>query len=205
MHRSFIRRLVILGGFFGLALAVVVPVSSATRTPGSDCQPVAGGGAICRSFEVEVEGPLDTGIACESAAGDFDIFDHFVDNQTRTEWIDANGNLTNRSDHDVYSFGEWSNPLTGDVVPYTQHSVENDDFPVPGDFSTATMTFTGENIYRLATGTGKFVLQGVGRQVFRFGDFDQLLSSHGPNAFVDAFNYGDPHAFDQVCAALGAT
>jgi hypothetical protein len=80
--------------------------------------------------------------------------------------------------------------------------VENDDFPVPGDEITATMTFKGENIYRLPT--GQFVLQAVGRQVFRYDDFSQLFWSRGPNAFVAAFNEGDPHAFDQICAALGA-
>ena len=196
------RKLLVVVGFAALwALFVVVSDGSATRTPGDDCHAVGGGGMICRSFEVEAKGPLDTAIVCESPAGDFDIFDHFVNNQTRTEWIDENGNLTNRSDHDVISFGEWSNPLTGAVVPYTQHSVENDDFPVPGDTSTATITFTGENIYRLPT--GKFVLQAVGRQVYTWDDFD-LLSSHGPNAFVAAFYEGDPHAFDQICAALGA-
>lgn len=196
------RKLVVLAGFCGLLALSVVPVGSATRTEGFSCQAVGGGGTICRDFIVERMGPLDTGIVCGSGAGAFDIFDHFVDNQTRTEWRDENGNLTYRTDHDVYSFGEWSNPLTGDVVPYTQHNVEIDDFPVPGDESTATMTFTGENIYRLPT--GKFVLQAVGMQVFRFNDFDTLISSHGPNAFVDAFNEGDPHAFDQICAALGA-
>jgi hypothetical protein len=172
------------------------------RPQGSTCTTV-GGGTICRSSEVEARGPLDTGIVCGSGADAFDIFDQFVNNQSRTEWYDENGNLTHRRDHDVITFGQWSNPLTGDVVPYTQHNVEDDDFPVPGDTTTATMTFTGENIYRLPTG-GKFVLQAVGRQAYTW-DFGELLSSHGPNAFVAAFYEGDPHAFDQVCAALGAS
>src|SRR5215475_2312157 len=123
------RKLVVLAGFCGLLALSVVPVSSATRTPtpGFVCQSV-GGGTICRSFDVEVNPPADTGIVCGSGAEAFDIFDESINNQTRTEWFDENGNLTNRSDHDVYSFGQWSNPLTGDVVPYTEHSVENDDF-----------------------------------------------------------------------------
>jgi hypothetical protein len=202
MHRSFIRRLVVLGGFCGLALAVVVPVGSAQRTPGFTCQTV-GGGAICRDFQVEAVGPReDPNIACGTGAGAFHIFDQWIDNQTRTLWLDENGDFTRYTDHDVYSFGQWSNPLTGDVVPYTENSVETLVWGVPGDFNTATETYTGENIYRLPT--GKFVLQAVGRQVYSF-DFEQLFSSHGPNAFVDAFYKGDPHAFDQICAALGAT
>ena len=198
------RKLVLLAGLCGLlALAVVVPVSSATRTPGGGCQTVAGGGLICRTFEVETVGPReDPNIVCGSGAGAFHIFDQWVDNQTRTAWVDENGLVTRFTDHDVYSFGQWSNPLTGDVVPYTERSVETIVWAVPGDDSTATDTFTGENIYRLPTG-GQFVLQAVGRQVFTLdGD---LLSSHGPNAFIDGLVEGDPHAFDQVCAALGAS
>ena len=194
---------VVLIGLALLALFAVVPVSSATRTPtdGYSCQPV-GGGSICRLFEVEPVGPRqDPNIVCGSGADAFHIFDQWVDNQTRTLWLDENGNRTRFTDHDVYSFGQWSNPLTGDVVPYTQHNVETIVWRVPGDDSTATETFTGENIYRLPT--GQFVLQAVGRQVFNLDD--DLLSSHGPNAFIDAFYEGDPHAFDQICAALGAT
>jgi hypothetical protein len=75
-------------------------------------------------------------------------------------------------------------------------------FGVPGDFTSGIDIITGENIYR--TPTGQFVLLAVGRQVFTF-DQSELLSSHGPNAFVAAFYENDPHAFDQICAALGAS
>ena len=194
------RKLVLLAGLCALLALFVVPVSSATRTEGFSCQPV-GGGTICRDFIVERMGPLDTGIACGGGAGGFDIFDQFVDNQTRTVWLDENGNPTRFTDHDVYSFGQWSNPLTGDVVPYTQDNVADFVLAVPGDFTTATQTVTGENIYRLPT--GKFVFQAVGMQVFNW-DQSVLFSSHGPNGFVDAFYENDPHAFDQICAALGA-
>jgi hypothetical protein len=204
MHRSFVHKLFGLAGLCGLLALFVVPVSSATRrdTQGWNCQTV-GGGTICRSFEVEVVGPKeDPNIVCGSGSGAFHIFDQWVDNQTRTVWLDENGNVTKYTDHDVYSFGQWSNPVTGEVVPYTERSVETIVWAVPGDDSTATQTFTGENIYRLPTG-GQFVLQAVGRQVFN-SDGD-LLSSHGPNAFIDGLVEGDPHAFDEVCAALGAT
>jgi hypothetical protein len=93
-------------------------------------------------------------------------------------------------------------PPTGDVVPYTQHNLQTIVWAVPGDDATATQTVTGENIYRLPT--GKSVLQAVGMQVFNI-DQSLLFSSHGPNAFVAAFYENDPHAFDQICAALGAS
>jgi hypothetical protein len=168
---------------------------------GSTCNTI-GGGTICRFSHVEALGPLDTGIVCGSGADAFDIFDQFVDHESRTWWYDENGNLTRRTDHDVYSFGQWSNPTTGATVPYTQHNVETDVLAVPGDFTSATITFTGENIYRPATGAP--VLMEVGRQVFNW-DLSQLLSSHGPNEIYAALYEGDPHAFDQMCAALGAS
>jgi hypothetical protein len=206
------RKLLVVAGLVGLlALFAVAPVGFAgqpapstlnqARPQGFTCNTV-GGGTICRDFQVEVEGPLDTGIVCGSGPGAFDIFDQFVDNQSRTFTFDENDNLTRFTDHDVICFGQWSNPLTGDVVPYTQHNLETDVFAVPGDFTSDTVTITGENIYR--AGTGAPVLLAVGRQVFNF-DQSQLLSSHGPNAFVAAFYEGDPHAFDQICAALGAS
>jgi hypothetical protein len=197
-----VRSLVIFMGVCCLALFAVVPVGSATRQEGFSCQPV-GGGTICRDFLVEVKPLEEQDIVCGSGAGAFHVFDQFVDNQTRTLWLDENGNPTRFTDHDVYSFGQWSNPLTGDVVPYTQHNLETIVWAVPGDDTTATDTITGENIYRLPTG-GKFVLQAVGMQVFNI-DQSELLSSHGPNAFVAAFYEGDPHAFDQICAVLGAS
>lgn len=195
------RKLVVLAGFCGLLALSVVPLSSATRTEGFSCQPV-GGGTICRGFTVEVKDPPEEQeIVCGSGPGAFHVYDDFVDHETLTFWLDENGNLTRLTDHDVYSSGQWSNPLTGDVVPYTQHNVADFVLAVPGDFTTATQRVTGENIYRLPK--GKFLFQAVGMQVFNW-DQSVLFSSHGPNGFVDAFYENDPHAFDQICAALGA-
>ena len=206
------RKLLVVAGLVGLlALFAVVPVGFAgqrvpstlnrARPQGFTCNTV-GGGTICHYSHVEAFGPEDIGIVCGSGAGAFDIFDHFILTESGTVWFDENDNLTKFTDKDVISFGQWSNPLTGDVVSYTQHNSETHDLAVPGDFTSDTITVTGENIYR--AGTGAPVLLAVGRQVFNF-DQSQLLSSHGPNAFVAAAYYGDPHAFDEVCAALGAS
>jgi hypothetical protein len=149
-----------------------------------------------------VEPLTDTGIVCGSGADAFDIFDEgSINNQSRTEWRDANGNLTYRQDHDVFSGGQWINPTTGATVPYTEHSVEINRFQVPGDTSTATTTFYGENIYRPARGAP--VLLEVGQQVFNW-DQSQFLYSHGPNELVAAVYGLDPHGLDGICAALGA-
>jgi hypothetical protein len=198
------RKLLVAVGLLGLlALFAVVPVGFAGHPVPYTCNPVGGGGSICRSSEAIAAGPEDTGIVCGGGADAFDIFDQSVHTETRTRWFDENGNLTFREDHDVYSFGQWSNPTMGATVPYTQHNVEIDRFPVPGDFSSATMTFYGENIYRPPTGAP--VLLEVGQQVFKFADFDVFLGSHGPNELIGALVGLDPHGLDGICAALGAS
>jgi hypothetical protein len=205
------RKLFVLVGFAAVsALFVVLPVSFAgppapsslnqARPQGFTCNTV-GGGTICHFSHAEAYGPLDTGIVCGSGVSAFDIFDQAVLTESGTVWFDKSDNLTKLTDKDVYGFGQWSNPITGAAVSYTQHNQETFVLAVPGDFTSAIDTITGENIYR--AGTGAPVLLAVGRQVFNF-DQSELLSSHGPNAFVAAFYEGDPHAFDQICAALGA-
>jgi hypothetical protein len=62
----------------------------------------------------------------------------------------------------------------------------------------------GVKVHRAECRGSRNLRTSVGRQMFTF-DLSELLSSHGPNAFVDAFYENDPHAFDQICAALGAT
>jgi hypothetical protein len=177
-----------------------VSAGSAARPEKFSCHTV-GGGTICQYSHVEAYGPLDTGLVCGSGAGAFDIFDQAVLNESGTVWFDENDNLTKVTDKDVYSFGQWSNPVTGTTVSYTQHNEEAFVLAVPGDFTSATDTITGENIYRARTGAP--VLLSAGKQVFNF-DQSQLISSHGPNAFVAAFYEGDPHAFDKICAALAS-
>jgi hypothetical protein len=198
------RKLLFGAGLFGfLALFAVVPISQA-RPPVDSCQAV-GGGTICRSTEIipAAAAPEDTGIVCGSGADAFDIYDQpGVHTEARTEWRDENGNLTYREDHDVYRGGQWSNPTTGAFVTYTQHTVEINRFSVPGDTSSATTTFYGENIYRPPTGPP--VLMEVGQQVFNW-DQSQFLYSHGPNELIGALYGLDPHGLDGICAALGAS
>jgi hypothetical protein len=194
------RKLVVLAGCCGLLALSFVSAGSAARPEKFNCHTV-GGGTICQYSHVEAYGPLDTGLVCGSGAGAFNIFDQAVLNESGTVWFDENDNLTKVTDKDVYSFGQWSNPVTGTTVSYTQHNEETFVLAVPGDFTSATDTITGENIYRARTGAP--VLLSAGRQVFNF-DQSQLISSHGPNAFVAAFYQGDPHAFDKICAALAS-
>jgi len=192
-----IKRVLVVGVGAVLALFVVVPAASAAPPPGFTCTP---GGVVCHfSIPDERYGPVDTGIVCGSGASSFDIFDQGVESDQGTQWQDANGNPTKIKDLFVVTDAMWSNPLTGDVVPYTQHGTVTTVYAVAGDLSTATQTVTGENIYGAGSGTGKWVLQGNGRAVI--DPYTGNVISTTPN---QAFFTGNPAAFDQICAAPGA-
>lgn len=160
-----------------------------------------GGGTICRAANLDVPyGPSDNDIWCGSGPTAFDTFDQGFVSERKTRWYDVNGNLTKREIKEGWD-SYWSNPLSGKTVPYTQHDVQTDVLAVPGDLASSTHTITGENIYRTGSGTGKPILFATGRSVWN-ADESELISSTPHNAFVDAFVFGDPTVFDQVCAAL---
>jgi hypothetical protein len=75
--------------------------------------------------------------------------------------LSQEGEAPRRHIYDHYTFGQWSNPLAGTVVPYTQTTIENDEYAIPGDMSSGTATFTGSNMFH--DGTGAPVLWGNGR------------------------------------------
>ena len=157
-----------------------------------------GNGTICQGKRTFSYGPDDTGIVCGSGVNAFDIYDSATNNQDASRSYDQNGNLTRRVIHEAYSFGQFSNPLTGAVVPYTQHDNITDVLAVPGDFSSATETFTGEQIVKPAHGApvnlnaGIFVTAPDGTIEFRAG----------PQNFLDYFVNGDTSAIQKRCAAL---
>jgi len=182
----------------GLAGQPVTQTLNPPPAPFLTCMAV-GSGTICQGTRTISYGPDDTGIACGTGASAFDIFDAGTFTQSVTRYYDTEGNLTRRLDHERYTMGEWSNPLSGATVSYTQDNIITDILAVPGDFTSSTETITGEVIIR--TGTGAPVLIATGRQVFNF-DESELISSAGRNAFVAAFFEGDPTVFDDVCAAL---
>jgi hypothetical protein len=153
---------------------------------------------ICQADVTFSYGPVDIGIVCGSGKSAFDIFDSATLKQHKIRYYDRNGNLARRVIHENYTFGQWSNPLTGKVVPYTQHDTITDVLTVPGDLTSATRTLTGENIYQ--AGSGAPVLFNTGRQVFNF-DESLLISSAG-RSFIAAAIFGDTTVFDDVCAAL---
>jgi hypothetical protein len=168
--------------------------------PPSDytCKTV-GNGTICRADRAITFGPSDNGIVCGSGSSAFDVYDSEVYDLNLTRIYDQNGNLTRRDVHQKNSFGQFSNPLTGRAVPYTEHNVYTDILAVPGDLNTVTETTTGEVIVRPPQGAPVYV--DVGKTVFNF--FDGTLEFQAGHNDSNAYYYfGDSSVVQKLCAAL---
>ena len=163
------------------------------------CKPL-GAGTICTGSQQEVkvsEPQLE--LVCGSGPDAFVIHDNGVADQRVTRWYNADGDLTKRVIHDSWSSAFWSNPLSGNTVPYTQTDKITTVLAIPGDFDSATETTVGGSIYTDPM-THKKVLRSTGRVVF--GADGSLDFRAGQQPFLDAFIDGDMSVFDAVCAAL---
>ena len=158
-----------------------------------------GNGFICEGARTMTYGPDDAGIACGSGAGAVEIFDQGTHNQHAIRVYNTDGNLVRRVIYDQY-FSQFSNPLTGVAVPYTQHNTTTDVLAVPGDLTSATETTTGEVNFTVPH-LGA-VLLNAGRTVV--GADGTLEFSAGPQGFIDYFN-GNTAALTELCTALAAS
>ena len=166
-----------------------------------NCKPL-GAGTICSgtSHEVKVS-ELQPELVCGSGADAFNIYDQGDIYQRATRWYNADGDLTRRVLHERWTPAWWSNPLTGETIPYTQTNKITSVLAVPGDFSSATETIVGQNVYT-DPDTHQKVLASTGRVVF--GADGSLDFRAGQQPFLDAFLDGDMSVFDAVCAALAS-
>lgn len=193
------------------AAAALIPVSAGlagqpvTQTlnppppPWQTCKAV-GNGTICEGTNVESYGPVDLGIVCGSGASAFDIFDAGTDDYSVWKSFDANGNLVRRVFHDHYTFGQFSNQLSGATIPYTQTDTRIDVLAVPGDLNSATETTTWGSLFHLP-GAGAPVFWNSGRTVqFPIGGTTEF--SAGRLGFWQLFVDGDTSVLAPLCAAL---
>jgi hypothetical protein len=158
-----------------------------------------GSGTICQGAITVSYGPEDTGIVCGSGGSAFDIFDAGTYDRHAARYYDQNGNLTGRVKHDQYTSAQFSNPLTGATVPYTQSNTTTDVLAVPGDLGSATETNVGENNYTVPHLGAVFL--NAGRTVT--SPDGSLDFEAGPQGFLAYFD-GDASVLQPLCAALGA-
>jgi hypothetical protein len=194
--------LVLLVSFIAFAFVAVHPAAAQDLNPPppsfETCKTV-GNGTICQGARTVTDPLADAGFACTTGGSTFEVFNADQFNQHATRFYDQNGNLIRRAIYDNYSFGQFSNPQAGTVVPYTQVTNEKDVLAVPGDLDSAMAQFTGEIIFKPAHGA-PVALQ-VGRIV---SNLDQTIIyfEAGPDAFTDYFVEGDTTALAALCAAL---
>ena len=198
---------IIAGGLTAFTLASAAPAAAGqpVTQPLTPPQPsfetckTVGTGFICEGARTLTYGPDDTGIACGSGAGAFDILDQGTHNQHAIRFYNAAGDLTKRVIYDQY-FSQFSNPLTGAAVPYAEHNTITDVLAVPGDFTSATETFTGQNNFTVPHMGAVFL--NAGRVVF--GADGTLEFRAGPQEGLDYAN-GNIAAVAELCTALGAS
>ena len=162
------------------------------------CKPV-GARTICTvtRHESKVAEPQDE-LVCGSGTDAFTIYDNGDVESNLTRRYNADGNLTSRVEHEVWTNSFWSNPLTGKVVTYTQRGTFFDVLTVPGNLDSIVETVTGENIYTDPVSHKKVAIS-AGRVVW---GPEGLLAEAGPHWDIDMFVFGDTSALDDVCAAL---
>jgi hypothetical protein len=158
-----------------------------------------GAGTICQGAATLSYGPVNTGIVCGSGSSAFDIFDAGTFDRHAARYYDQDGNLTRRVKHDQYTSAQFSNPLTGAAVAYTQSDTTTDVLAVPGDLGSITETNVGENNYAVPHLGAVFL--NAGRTVA--SPDGSLEFEAGPQGFIAYFVDGDASVLQPLCAALG--
>jgi hypothetical protein len=181
---------------FGLSIKAV---SVATLLGALVLAPSAFAGQPVTTENTYSNGPEDTGLVCGSGASAFHVYDRATVTVRDVKYYDENGNFLRDVDH-LSGAGEFSNPLTGAIVPYTIHQTVIFVQSIPGDLSSpVTINGMGEMNF-VAPGIGA-ILVNAGRVVDLFnGDTDTFLQIAGRQDF---FN-GNAAALQRLCAALGA-
>lgn len=196
------HHLIPLAGLLG-ALAFA-PAALAGQPLRSDLNPpppdfytcmATGAQTICRATLIFHEDPVMDDELCP----DFTVVDQGDVRQELTRRYDANGDFVERIKHETWTDSFWSNPLNGNTIPYTQRGIQTDVATVPGDLDSIRSTLVGENIYTDPV-TNQKVMKSAGRTVF--GPDGTLEFSSGQQPFIQKFVFGDPSAFDALCAAL---
>jgi hypothetical protein len=199
------RRLLALGS---LGVLVLVPAALAgqpvtqTLTPPPPsfytCMAV-GSGTICHGTISGSSGPEETGLVCGSGTA-FNAWQTANVDERAARYYNSDGNLTRRVLRDDVN-GQFINPTTGTVVPWTQHEIHTTVLAVPGDFSSATETIVGQfvitvpHLGAVALEAGRVIQDANGNNEFRAG----------PQDFLDYYANGDTSAVEELCGALGAT
>ena len=154
--------------------------------PGATCQ-TTGQGTICQGSFTASHVNTDIGVSC----GSFQVLESATSTLRFTFFYNQDGNGTQALLH-IREAGTLSNSVTGKSVPEKAAFTVTRTFATPGDFSTATVTITGEFFKVTLPGSG-LILNDVGRVVI--APDGTITFEGGPH---QVFN----NQVQQLCAAL---
>lgn len=153
---------ILLLSLIALAFVAVHPAAAQELTPppppGATCY-TTGQGTICQGSLPGSES-FDTGASCSS----FQILQSDTFTVRFTLFYNQEGNGTQRVFHER-EVGTLSNSVTGTSVPFEADFTFTFTFATPGDFSTVTVTDTGQ-VYKVTLPGSGLILHDVGRVVF---------------------------------------
>ena len=155
--------------------------------PGATCH-TTGQGTICQGSVPFSDVNADIGVpSCGSCqvleSATYTIGFIFSYNQE--------GNVTQEFSH-TRVVGTLSNSVTGTSVPEEAHFTVTETFATPGDFSTVTLTNTGQQFHVSLPGSGLILLD-VGKVVF--APDGTITFESGPHQVLD-------NQVQELCAAL---
>ncbi len=127
--------------------------------PGATCQ-TTGQGTICQGSFTSSDVNADIGVSC----GSFQVLESATSTIRFTIFYNQAGNVTQAAFH-FRLVGTLSNSVTGTSVPEEAAFTQTFTFATPGDFSTVTLTYTGQVFNVTLPGSG-LILHDVGRVVF---------------------------------------
>lgn len=145
----------------------------------------------------------DTGIACGSGPGSFDVINSETRHRYGPSFSDVNGNFV-MDILDVDTVGAFSNSVTGASIRYKARGIQHDSLAIPGDFNSTFTSVTTGALAIIAPGAG-VVWQDTGRVVDSFepNGNESLTWSGQQDDLVYGF-LGQTDVADKLCAALGA-
>ncbi len=154
---------VLLLSLVAFAFVAVHPVAAQGLNPppppGATCQ-TTGQGTICQGSFTGSDVNLDIGVSC----GSFQVLQNGAFTVRFTRFYNQAGNVTQGVFH-AREVGTLSNSVTGTSVPFEEAFTQTNTFATPGDFSTVTVTVTGQ-VYTVTLPGSGLILHDVGRAVF---------------------------------------
>ena len=151
-----------------------------------------GGGTVCDGARDLSWAGAETGLVCDGAM----VYSTGTDSRTQRRFGDESGLALRTLQHvDIRETLSLSADGTGPTLRGLAHFQEHFEYPIPGDLSSRTDTYTGVDVHITGPGVG-LVVHDVGLKTFDIDD--NVLAAHGPHPILEDFE----GTFAQICDAF---